>query len=163
MKGKWWNKSVAHIHFAGSLWNNTSNGAVSTERTSPAITHQPWTEPLKNYPTSLLFPDTFYNRGSWWKLTEDLLQCCLLSWVKRGCRRIKWEISLLGIYIQIDCSEFSCSLLDDLGDIGLLQYSSQYSEPVYKGKCDENEILFHTLVNFRWSPNHRTQCAKMMS
>lgn len=59
---------------------------------------------------------------------------------ERSCRWIKGEMSLFGVYP--DCSEFSCSLLHVLGGTGLLQYSSQYSEPVYNGKWDENEILF---------------------
>lgn len=152
MKQREWEKWVAHIHFVGFLRYHTSNGAVSSKRTWPAITHQPWTQS----PTSLLFPDTVSNRGPWWKLTEDFLQCCLLSWVNGVAEELKGKCLCL-VYIQTDCSEFFSSLLHDLGGTGLLQYSSQYSEPVYNWTWN---ALFHTLVNLRWSHDHRTRCAK---
>lgn len=141
MKVRQRKEEVAHMHLAGFLRYYTSNGAVGIKRTSPVITHQPRTQPLKYYPASLLFHDTFSNRGPWWKLTEDLLQRCLLSWVKGVAEELKGKYLCL-IYIQPDWSKFSCSLLHGLdGGIGSLQYSGQYSEPVYNGKWDEKEIL----------------------
>lgn len=110
MKGRERKTSVAHIHFGGFLRYHTSNGTVTTERASPVITHQPWTQPLKYYPASLLFPDTFSNRGPCWKLTQDFLQYCLLSWVKGIAEELKGECLCL-VCVQTDCSEFSCSFL----------------------------------------------------